>query len=789
MAKILRFALRMRDIEIRSLEELCDNYEPVAVLNYFHDGRLVKWLTQRNYGELAEAVLSISTDNNQSITSELAKLFGVQDASKIEAVFDAHLLASERHTRIYDALLAAKSRTQPKHVIRHEKIPVIKSKNDNRVVHLLKDYNYNAYGDLVEVCIREESSDEQWSIKYEYDAYGRKICERHPSKTINYEFYGQYVIRIALEEAGKSHYFLLKYDDQGRYVGCAQDMHPSRSVGCVHNTANSDEYPDEGDDDDDDDDKELLSQFLSGLEMLDCDLVYLGTMYYKDDGTYTRKSEVASPERYIPLGMYDITDAMQVVYDDISCEESYSAQGRILTSTYKHESSRLEMKYAYLHDLIRTGCELELCNYRKRFLKDDIWEKSGDASFGLCDADDKSGDQRYRWKSSEYSLNQSDRLPFTYFNDGTGLLVIEGDKDNGDSIITVEITGDEKNNPIFHKTARRYAADGELLEETVIRTIGIEYQFRREYEAIMVEPRLPVSPDDLHKLDTPIAMSQEEFDSLTKSRKRKVYLIGDHFTLNLTEWTDGCIIALCPTRLAITGGAVIPERLKLINVTLTSETPRILLNRSSQPLVYEGCLHPINSAAKPDIRKHFNARPAYYAASFINADEQWVGIWDIDQCTSLLYDELNGIIVCGRVIHGTRNEVEDYMKYMNDKEYAGFSEWLLPGEEWLKQFHSSLKSMYVTTSQNGDKLINCKAHGRDWSKIYGTGSTRIPLLESGLLSGFVGQDRHSVETGNGTVPFWMWLPGNTMDMNAYGWLEETTSNDDYAYGLAICRVS
>ena len=63
MAKIIKFPLKMKNgAEVRSLEELQENFDLESVLGYFADGRLKTWLVNRYYDEKAEEVGALSAD-------------------------------------------------------------------------------------------------------------------------------------------------------------------------------------------------------------------------------------------------------------------------------------------------------------------------------------------------------------------------------------------------------------------------------------------------------------------------------------------------------------------------------------------------------------------------------------------------------------------------------------------------------------------------------------------------------------------------------------------------------
>ena len=63
MAKKIRFPLKMKNgAEVRTLDELKENFDLESVLGYFTDGKLATWLADRYYDEKAEAVSALSAD-------------------------------------------------------------------------------------------------------------------------------------------------------------------------------------------------------------------------------------------------------------------------------------------------------------------------------------------------------------------------------------------------------------------------------------------------------------------------------------------------------------------------------------------------------------------------------------------------------------------------------------------------------------------------------------------------------------------------------------------------------
>ena len=63
MARKIRFPLKMKNgVEVRTLDELKENFDLESVLGYFIDGKLATWLADRYYDEKAEAVSALSAE-------------------------------------------------------------------------------------------------------------------------------------------------------------------------------------------------------------------------------------------------------------------------------------------------------------------------------------------------------------------------------------------------------------------------------------------------------------------------------------------------------------------------------------------------------------------------------------------------------------------------------------------------------------------------------------------------------------------------------------------------------
>ena len=57
MAKKVRFPLEMENgVEVRSMEELRNNFSLSRIIGYINDGRMVKWLRDRYENDVAEKV-------------------------------------------------------------------------------------------------------------------------------------------------------------------------------------------------------------------------------------------------------------------------------------------------------------------------------------------------------------------------------------------------------------------------------------------------------------------------------------------------------------------------------------------------------------------------------------------------------------------------------------------------------------------------------------------------------------------------------------------------------------
>lgn len=85
MAKKIRFLLQMNGTDVRTIEELRENFDLSSVLGYLTNGKLVTWLEDRYYDNEAMAVRALSTDETD-LNQKLMSILGVSDDVKTEEI-------------------------------------------------------------------------------------------------------------------------------------------------------------------------------------------------------------------------------------------------------------------------------------------------------------------------------------------------------------------------------------------------------------------------------------------------------------------------------------------------------------------------------------------------------------------------------------------------------------------------------------------------------------------------------------------------------------------------------
>lgn len=77
MAKKIRFPLKMNDADVRSIEELRENFDMEAVIGYYTDGKLSVWLRDRYYTDEADAIDALD-ESDENLGSKIASVLGVE---------------------------------------------------------------------------------------------------------------------------------------------------------------------------------------------------------------------------------------------------------------------------------------------------------------------------------------------------------------------------------------------------------------------------------------------------------------------------------------------------------------------------------------------------------------------------------------------------------------------------------------------------------------------------------------------------------------------------------------
>lgn len=85
MAKKIRFPLQMNGADVRTIEELRQNFDLESVLGYFANGKLVTWLKDRYYDDEAMAVEALSADDTD-LNQKLMSILGISADTEIEEI-------------------------------------------------------------------------------------------------------------------------------------------------------------------------------------------------------------------------------------------------------------------------------------------------------------------------------------------------------------------------------------------------------------------------------------------------------------------------------------------------------------------------------------------------------------------------------------------------------------------------------------------------------------------------------------------------------------------------------
>lgn len=102
MAKKIRFPLIMDNgQEVKSIEELRDNFSADKVIEYLKNGQLVTWLNDRYLTEISEQVIVIDP-NDKNAENELRKAFGMKYDEAEEEVTEELVIRSRKMGKLKD---------------------------------------------------------------------------------------------------------------------------------------------------------------------------------------------------------------------------------------------------------------------------------------------------------------------------------------------------------------------------------------------------------------------------------------------------------------------------------------------------------------------------------------------------------------------------------------------------------------------------------------------------------------------------------------------------------------
>lgn len=100
MAKKIRFPLEMENgVEVRSLEELRDNFSIAKVLNYLQDGKLITWLRDRYANDIADFIEELDSQD-EGLAKKVYEIFDVPYNEATEKELEKASERAERFKRL-----------------------------------------------------------------------------------------------------------------------------------------------------------------------------------------------------------------------------------------------------------------------------------------------------------------------------------------------------------------------------------------------------------------------------------------------------------------------------------------------------------------------------------------------------------------------------------------------------------------------------------------------------------------------------------------------------------------
>ena len=111
MAKKIKFALILNDVDVRTLESLQENFDFEKVVAYFLDGKLLTWLEDRYYENEAEKIRNLdknSVDFNKHLCNALGVEYSGDEEIDLEAV-----------AKVNEKLAKLQQLTSDKEILKH----------------------------------------------------------------------------------------------------------------------------------------------------------------------------------------------------------------------------------------------------------------------------------------------------------------------------------------------------------------------------------------------------------------------------------------------------------------------------------------------------------------------------------------------------------------------------------------------------------------------------------------------------------------------------------------------
>lgn len=100
MAKKIRFPLEMDNgVEVRSMEELRDNFSVSRVLSYLKEGKLVVWLRDRYANDIADAIEELDIQDEE-LAKKVCEVFEVSYDENVEEELEKAAQRAERILRL-----------------------------------------------------------------------------------------------------------------------------------------------------------------------------------------------------------------------------------------------------------------------------------------------------------------------------------------------------------------------------------------------------------------------------------------------------------------------------------------------------------------------------------------------------------------------------------------------------------------------------------------------------------------------------------------------------------------